>query len=388
MNELQLLFDEAGKLFKQSAFAASKEKLEAILVKAPSEPEVLGLLALCYTRMGDFALGEETAARGLLFNAQNTLCRDVLNLISTERDQNRRSPYFQDFMASRHRYQKYPRSVSIETTGRCNAACSFCPHPSLSRNREIMSDGLFEKIIRDLEDIPKDHPFVLVPGGVNEPFMDKKLIDRLEIINARLPQAVIRIFTNMNVMHRDFSSRIGTIQNIELINVSFNAANQQEYERVMQIDFEKTVDNLRTLMALNRSKRITKVPIVLSRVADHTLADQEYLPQVKNLFPEFKEGIDYLVKVKNRTNWINHVDLDASPVPKALPCGAWFDINIYCNGTVPHCCQDSDGTYSIGDASISHVLEVYNGQEFRYLRDHIVSRQAAGYPCNQCSLLQ
>lgn len=385
---LQNIFDESLLLCQAGRFLEARPKLEELLAKSALEPEALGLLALCQAKCGDLSLAEESAQQVILMIPTHRLGQDVLQLIHTEKQQIRSTDYFRNYMLTRSKYVKYPRSVSIETTGKCNAACSFCPHPELERNKSSMSDELFEKIITDLEDIPREHPFTLFPNGVNEPFMDRKFIDRLKIINERLPQANIQIFTNMHVMHRDFSERIRKIKNIESINVSFYAANRAEYESVMKIDFERTVENLRQLMRLNREHQITRLPIILSRVADHSERDIAYAPQTQSLFAEFVEGVDYLIKVKNRTDWIGQIETDASPVPTQQPCGAWFDINIYCNGIVPHCCQDSEGTYSIGDASKTDVLDIYNDPQFRYLRDHLTCRGAAGTPCNQCSLFQ
>lgn len=290
-------------------------------------------------------------------------------------------------MLSRSRFMHYPNSVSIETTGRCNAACTFCPHPDLDRNKSSMSDEMFEKIIADLEEIPKDHQFTITPGVVNEPFMDKKFFPRLRMINERIPQAELTLFSNLNVMHRDFAEQITSIRNISYINVFFNAANAQEYEAVMKINFDRTVRNLKMLMSLNQKTRFTKMPIILSRVGDLTESDDRYGDEVRALFSEFSEGEDYQFKVKARTNWLDKLDIPSSDVPTFYPCTAWFDLYIHNDGKVPHCCMDSDAAYAIGDITKNSVLEIYNGPHFKYLRESMPSRGVAGSPCNKCALL-
>jgi len=81
------------------------------------------------------------------------------------------------------------------------------------------------------------------------------------------------------------------------------------------------------------------------------------------------------------------LDSTQSRKPNELPCNAWFDINIFCNGIVPHCCMDATGKFAIGDARESSVLEIYNSEEFRFLRENLSTRESA-FPCNSCSLLQ
>lgn len=97
------------------------------------------------------------------------------------------------------KYRDYPLEVTIETTGKCNARCTFCPHHELEQKNEYMSDELFLRIIGQLEEIPKNHTFYISPFKVNEFLMDKKIFERIALINELLPNAYIRIFTNFNL---------------------------------------------------------------------------------------------------------------------------------------------------------------------------------------------
>ena len=386
-NDDQILYDQAADLYEQEKLPEARELLERILVRSPYEHPAIILLAAVLFKMKEFLFAEELAIIGLSMCPDDALAQDVMKLVAQERAENRNAVYYNHYMINRARFMHYPQSVSIETTGRCNAACSFCPHPDLDRNKGSMSDVMFEKIITDLEAIPKDHKFTISPGGINEPFMDKKFFTRLRMINERLPQAGLIFFTNLNVMHRDFAEEIIKIQNIEYFNVSFNAANPEEYESVMKIKFDRTVKNLKSLMTLNRQSKFMKLPVILSRVGDLTDADDRYGPEVQALFSDFTEHEDYTFKVKRRTNWINKLDISTHDVPTYQPCTAWFDLFIHSNGQIPHCCMDSDATYAIGHVMEKSVLEIYNGANFKYLRETIPWRGAAGSPCNKCALV-
>src|SRR5688572_20298176 len=48
------------------------------------------------------------------------------------------------------RHMGYPYLVHLETLASCNAACGFCPYPTLERKGTRMPDDLIEKIIGDL----------------------------------------------------------------------------------------------------------------------------------------------------------------------------------------------------------------------------------------------
>jgi len=281
----------------------------------------------------------------------------------------------------------YPRNIAIETVGRCNATCSFCPHDQLERRFTAMSDTLFEKVLDDLAAIPPEVPTRIFPNIVNEPFMDKAIFARLRRINEVLPHTTILLFTNFNVLPKDFPDRLRGVANLEEINVSFIAAIREEYEAVMGIDFDRTVGHLRRLMEENRKARFLDHPIVLSRVSDGTERDQSFAGDCRALFEGFEEGMDYAAHVKARTNWLGATDDVQSPIPHALPCSAWLDINVTCTGIVPLCCIDAKLEHAMGDANTTNLLEIYNSPAYRGLRENETTRENLD-PCGTCSLLQ
>jgi hypothetical protein len=99
-------------------------------------------------------------------------------------------------------YMDYPLEVHIETQAICNAKCTFCPYPTMDRQGDKMSDGLIEKIIRDLKEIPAQLPFVIAPFKVNDPFLDVRIFWVCEQINHHLPNAKLRLFTNGSPLRR------------------------------------------------------------------------------------------------------------------------------------------------------------------------------------------
>jgi hypothetical protein len=383
----QDMANEATRRFEAGDHAAAQRLCRQILDDDPKQSQVLTLLGASELATG--RIGEAVAAfeNAVEVDPDNAVAQQHLDTIARDREAATESPYFKEYMALRPIYMDYPRRISIETVGRCNATCDFCPQGELDRRFTGMPDELFDKVIADLKDIPTDVPITIMPNLVNEPFMDRQMLDRLQTINRELPQADLHIFTNFNVLPSDFFERIPGIANLNTINVSFNAANQEEYERVMGIDFARTIDNLSRFMALNRERKVLSGPFILSRVADLTERDDAFAPQCRKLFPDFAAGEDYRTHVKNRTDWLGSIATEQSQIPYTLPCGAWFDINVFCTGLVPHCCMDAKGDYAIGDVTRASLLEIYNSPRFRTYRETLTSRETA-HPCNRCALLQ
>jgi len=278
-------------------------------------------------------------------------------------------------------YLDWPAFVHVETIALCNAACDFCPYPTLERKGTRMSDALIEKIIGDLAGIPSHVGFQLAPYKVSEPFLEPRLFDILALVNSRLPNARISIITNGAALTDRNVDRLLAVRNIAYLNVSLNYDNAAEYESVMKIPFERT---LRRLDALHERRLAggLQFPIRLTRVSDNRLTDMRYIAWVRNRYPAFKPV------VVNRNDWIGGVDTEAAAAETPdVPCHRWFDLSITATGRVAMCCMDGEARYPKGDVTVSNALEIYNQPHLRRLREQLISRRSAGDPCNRCTYL-
>lgn len=377
----------AGQCTAQGRFEAARLHCLAALDAEPGNIDALRLLASVEARAGRMAAANKTADRVGRLDPESPEQPRLMAEIKTIERTWRQHPYARNYRAERTVHMDYPRNIAIETVGRCNATCSFCPHDQLDRRFTAMSEALFEKILNDLSAIPPEVPTRIFPNIVNEPFMDKSMFARLRRINEVLPETALLLFTNFNVLPKDFTDQLRGIANLEEINVSFNAAMRKDYEAVMGIDFDRTVGHLERLMAENREAPFLAQPIVLSRVSDGTSRDQSFAEDCRALFGGFEDGIDFVAHVKARSNWLGAMQGSQSPVPHALPCSAWLDINITCTGIVPLCCMDANLEHAIGDANTANLLDIYNSPAFRGLRESETAREALD-PCGSCSLLQ
>ena len=391
MADQHMTVDQAIKaalgLVQENNFSEALKLVNGVLAQNPSHPDSLclrGIIDLCQNRLTAAA---QCFRRVLDLVPNHETAQHHLDQVEERMKAARSSPYLTEFVRFQALFMDYPRNIGIETVGRCNANCDFCPHESLDRKFTEMDDDLFHKIIGDLEEIPPEIPINIFPNLVNEPFMDRKIFPRLKTINQRLPQATLSIFTNFNVVHRNFFDQLAEIKNIRFFNVSFNAANEEEYETAMKIDFQRTVKNLKALMAKNSEETFFPGPVLFSRAASLSDADDRYVEECAKVFSEFTPGEDFLTQVKPRTNWLGSTKGDQSHIFNEMPCHAWFDFNIFCDGVVPHCCMDAKGDYSIGDVRTSSVLEIYNDMKFRFMREELTAQEGV-HPCNNCSLLQ
>jgi hypothetical protein len=273
-------------------------------------------------------------------------------------------------------YLDFPAHVHLETNALCNAACNFCPYPTLERKGTRMSDALIAKIIEDLRDIPQKLPFQLSPFKVNEPFLDTRLFSILAQINEGLPNASLTLTTNASALTEKQLAKLGGVRNLVYLWISMNDHREAEYEATMQLPYRRTIERMRMIHAARAAGRLA-LRVVLSRVGDGSADDVEFVRWVQREFPLFEAS------VFQRGDWLSQVDTPTASAPR-VGCVRWFDLSITATGIVAHCCMDGAAKYPIGDVSRQHVLEVYNAPAYRRLREQTARRQDAE-PCNRCS---
>lgn len=356
-----------------------------LLAALPADPEALLLAA-----QSDILSGHTAPARALLDRA--IALAPNLEVLHTQKQNLDRQdarvvddPYVQQYLVARAIHMDYPMNIQLETVGRCNANCTFCPHEELDRKFEEMSDELFNKIIDEVGTIPKESPINFYMNVVNEPFMDKKIFQRIKKINETVPQATLGFYTNLNVLPRNFFEQIRACRRITYVNVSFNAANEEEYRETMRIDFDRTVSNVRRFLIENREHKFLNGPLYLSRIATFDSRDDRFRDECRNLFADFEVGVDYVPGVKSRASWLGQVSGVQEHIPQLSPCFQWLNISVFCDGTVPHCCMDATGKFAFGNVKEKSLLEIYNSPEFRNMREAVMGRGSV-YPCNTCAL--
>ena len=275
-------------------------------------------------------------------------------------------------------YLSFPSVVGIETLALCNAACSFCPYPTLDRKGDLMPDSLIAKILDDIGTISVRPPFRINLSRVNEPFLDPRIFDISLDINRRFHEAELVFFSNGTPLNERNLLRLARVRRIAFLNVSMNDHRRDEYERVMRLPYDRTVKRLDLLHEMKASK-VLQFPIILSRVGDGTSRDVEFKEWAKLRYPEFEPVVTI------RGDWIGVVSMPmgigAAP---DVGCTQWFKVHFLADGRSPFCCMDSDARWGTGDAKTCHAVEeVYNAPSRMELRTRQVTRLSVDI-CRGC----
>lgn len=270
-----------------------------------------------------------------------------------------------NFERLRENYLDQPKEVSMETLALCNAACTFCPYPTIARKGTRMPDELIERLVGEMVDWK---PFYLSPFKLNEPLLDKRLIPLCRMVNDAVPQARLRLFTNGSPLTAEKAEQIAGLANVEHLWISLNEHDPQKYAALMALDFERTAMRIDDLHAMDFPHKV-----VVSKVGP----DGGFTAYVRERWPKFNP---MFIK---QDGWLGYVDPQYPGIPD-MPCGRWFELSIMATGRVSLCCMASGDEHGIGEVNTHSLLEVYNAPHWRERREHLLSRRSIE-PCQRCS---
>ena len=295
----------------------------------------------------------------------------------------------------------YPSTIHLESYALCNAKCSFCDYNELSRKGTKMPDHLVDKVINELSTFPSHHSFLVQPYKISEPFLDPRLPDIAEKVLAAHPKSSVHIISNGNYIPEDMLAKIEDIAERFMVKsdtkndvwrsrirltFSLNEVNEENYQKLMKLNFSKTVENLKKIHIRMNSRGFYPFNIALTRVSTNYTGDVKFLLFCKKVFPRFTP---FLAKMNNwaKTNTFSCDTLGEEPTKSysKFSCSRWSDLSIMANGKIALCCMDSGNTdLEIGDISKSDCISLYRKKVSQYVPTSY-QRGDAPSPCATCT---
>jgi MoaA/NifB/PqqE/SkfB family radical SAM enzyme len=111
-----------------------------------------------------------------------------------------------------------PRFLQFETSTVCNASCKMCPHGEMTPRREMKWSEI-NQIIRDIV------PYVdmVCPFLMQEPTMDKRLVQILTNIKSKNPLVTTSVYSNMAGFTPEVTDKILDRGVLDELHISFYA---------------------------------------------------------------------------------------------------------------------------------------------------------------------
>ena len=250
------------------------------------------------------------------------------------------------FLAAERLYNNQPlfNHVEVETINRCNGGCSFCPvnRKDDPREKAVMSDNLFKKIVDQLADVRYAGRFTTFSN--NEPLLDDRIIEFNRYAREKLPRARMHLFTNATLM---------TIE---------------KFVALTEVLDELIIDNyqqdLKLIKPCEEIKRYCdEHPILKNKVTIVLRKPNEILTSRGGDAPNRKELVEY-----NKDRCI-------------LP---FKQIIIRPTGQISLCCNDALGRYTLGDVSKENLLDIWYGPKFSMVRKCLYEGRENWGNCKYC----
>lgn len=195
----------------------------------------------------------------------------------------------------------YPVDLVVQVTSKCcmNPPCLICDRNVRPKESEI---DLNPQLIPKLSEIFKYGDRIwLFSGG--EPLLAP---DFFKIADMFTPPAKIRINTNALLLNEKNIRRIVHNGCFEIINVSLDAATTETYYRMRHHDFNKTVENVKSLIRYRESCGVKWPHVFLNMtICKSNLKDISLLPLLAaNIgavavdYSLLNEGLDFTIETK------------------------------------------------------------------------------------------
>lgn len=272
--------------------------------------------------------------------------------------------------------------VSLETCTSCNHRCPFCPVSVDPREREVMSQELFESIAGQVLEIGGRQVVVFL-SNYNEPTVDPLFEERCLALFARgLP---VSLLTNASHLDPDRADRIARAGRFRYIGINLPTLDPERYEKMHGTrDLARVLANIDALRAREIGEE-TAIVVLGNNDAPH----RKDVREIRGRF----EPLGWTVKpfrIRSRPSSGTFVP-EPPPVKELRGCELmgsrpFEHLHVTATGKAVLCCQDYYEKLTVGDLKTETVAEILGGDRMARLRrwTYGVEEAPDDFLCRRC----
>jgi len=273
-------------------------------------------------------------------------------------------------------------NIIIETTNFCNARCIMCPHTIMKRSQKIMDEITFNKIINKIK---KEgiNPQAFILNGFGEPLIDSKIFNRIKKIKIYFPSSKVKFYSNLNLANKKTIKNLVT-SGLDEVNISLNGYNRQSYQKVMDLNYQKTILNLKNLIKFKKENNSNlKIRISMTLVKQNEKTAQNFIKKWSPLVDSVS-----INKVHSYNNSVKNINnkFKINFKKTTFPCKyIWDTIAIDVNGEIVLCCLDYESQHKFGNIKSKPILSSFYSPKFELIRkQHLNSQSQKINTCQYC----
>jgi Radical SAM superfamily/Iron-sulfur cluster-binding domain len=290
-------------------------------------------------------------------------------------------------------FRTRPILLICETINVCNSLCVFCPYSKQSRPKGTMTIELFEKIIQEYRKMGGG--ILSLTPMVGDILLDRKLIQRLEILHQYKTEIIPSMTTNLFALDR-FSDEeiIKLLDTFARIHISCYGLSPEENQQITKTqNYPNFIANMQRFIELwDKTERTCDVQVGFRLLYDHqpSQLDSFLETNFSHIFPYSSThtyanwGNSMSGHLPGKAEWMPEVDNRETCILLLVA------MQIYWNGRVSACaCCDYDSSEELflGDVNQEKLIDLFNG----YLNQKLWSQHETGnLPdiCRKCTFHQ
>lgn len=282
------------------------------------------------------------------------------------------------FLEELYQCEKFPKYFELEPVNFCNAGCIMCKIGQQGkRDGKVMPMDIFENIIMQLQPYAEWIEMVTLIGR-GESLLDKTLelkVKRLKEIGIK----TIQVSTNAALLSED--RVIGLFESgLNDLRISIDSIRKNVYEKIRRgLTFEKVIENTEKAIQI-RNEKFPGVPIRIRAV--ELPENEEERDQWLEFWNSRLSNID-IAQFKPYS--ANEAGMMGNEMVK-YPCISVFSTMVIRSmGQVNLCCADSLSEMDLGNVIDSSILEIWQGEIFRFIRKMHLEEKRDKIPlCQGC----
>jgi len=266
---------------------------------------------------------------------------------------------------------KYPLSIDIESSAKCNLRCKMCSIDFGKINGGFMDMDLYKYIVSQFK---YTMPVSVKFNWRGEPLMNKNLP---EMIARAHDAGVVETQINTNGLLLDDDMRRELIDaGLSRIKISIDSIDKDKYKKIRGADFDVVKNNILSLM-LGISNN--KFPIVQVQM----VYDNESVDELFDYYKYWNNIVDYIgFSRMHGTNKYKREDC------KSVPCPQPFQrLLVTYDGNIVPCCMDRDLKMSLGNARDVRIIDAWNHPRLSFYRKmHATGNSDELSTCKVCDI--
>ncbi|MBU0488365.1 MAG: radical SAM protein [Bacteroidetes bacterium] len=283
---------------------------------------------------------------------------------------------------------KYPTSITVELTNKCNFRCPHCYTGGSFGDREqgMMNREVFRRIVDQAAG--KAHRLLLYFQG--ESLLHPELIDFIRYANKKHLHTYLS--TNGSLLAEELSKQI-IASGLDVLVISYDGKSQETYGKYRINGNLEALDRAIEIFHHEKLESGSNKPLVILQCIVMKSNEHE-ISEIRRL--QKSESIDR-VQLKtlqlldfNKTNqWLpsdasyNRYDTDEKKAKNRVCKQLWRSMVILWDGQVVACCNDKNGDFAWGSITLNSIAGIWKCATANEFRKNVLS---GSFPeiCGNC----